>query len=114
MTTQCLFCKIIAREIPAGIVHQDDEVTVIRDINPAAPTHLLVLPNRHLSSVAEAGPEEVNLLGTLLLAAARVAAEAELTGGFRLVANTGADAGQSVHHLHIHVLGGRAMHWPPG
>lgn len=114
MSTTCLFCKIIARQIPATIVHQDEQVTAIRDINPAAPTHLLVMPNRHLASVAEAGSEDAGLLGALLLTGARLAAEAGLSGGFRLVANTGAEAGQSVHHLHVHVLGGRAMHWPPG
>jgi histidine triad (HIT) family protein len=110
----CLFCKIIAGEIPASVVHRDERVTVIRDIHPAAPTHLLVLPNDHLDSVAEAGPQDEALLGALLLTGARLAAEAGLLGGFRLVANTGADGGQSVHHLHLHVLGGRAMHWPPG
>jgi histidine triad (HIT) family protein len=95
-------------------VYRDDQVTAIRDINPAAPTHLLVLPNRHLASVAKAEAGDASLLGTLLLTAARLAAEAGLAGGYRLVANTGADAGQSVHHLHVHVLGGRVMHWPPG
>jgi histidine triad (HIT) family protein len=114
VSANCLFCKIIAHEIPATIVHQDELVTAIRDINPAAPTHLLVMPNRHLVSVAEAGPDDGELLAALLLTAARLAAEAGLGGGFRLVANTGPDAGQSVHHLHVHVLGGRAMHWPPG
>jgi len=110
----CLFCKIIAGQIPAEFVHRDERVSAIRDINPAAPTHLLVLPNRHLASVAEAGPDDEGLLGALLLTAARLAAQAGLDGGFRLVTNTGPEAGQSVHHLHVHVLGGRTMHWPPG
>jgi histidine triad (HIT) family protein len=110
----CLFCKIIAGAIPATVVYRDDQVTAIRDINPAAPTHLLVIPNDHIASVAEVGPEHQALLGALLLTSARLAAEAGLTGGFRLVANTGADGGQSVHHLHLHLLGGRAMRWPPG
>lgn len=114
MSNDCLFCQIIAGQIPATIVHQDDQVTAIRDINPAAPTHLLILPNRHLASVAVAGPDDEALLGALLLTAARLAAEAGLSGGYRVVANTGPDGGQSVHHLHLHVMGGRAMHWPPG
>ena len=114
MTADCLFCRIIAGEIPAAIVHRDDQLTAIRDINPAAPTHFLVLPNRHIGSVADAGAGDQDLLGALLLAGARLAQQAGLDGGYRLVINTGADAGQSVHHLHLHVLGGRAMHWPPG
>jgi histidine triad (HIT) family protein len=114
MTNDCLFCKIIAGQIPAERVYQDERVTAIRDINPAAPTHILVLPNRHLASVAEASQADEALLGTLLLTAARLAAEASLTHGYRLVANTGPDGGQSVPHLHVHLIGGRAMRWPPG
>jgi histidine triad (HIT) family protein len=114
VNANCLFCRIVARDLPADIIHQDEHVTAIRDINPQAPTHLLVMPNRHLASVAEAAPDDQALLGTLLLAAARLAAAERLSDGYRLVVNTGADAGQSVHHLHVHLLGGRALHWPPG
>jgi histidine triad (HIT) family protein len=114
MSTNCLFCRIIAGELPATIVHRDEQMTAIRDIHPAAPTHILVLPNRHLASVSTAKPQDQALLGDLLLTAADLARQAGLEGGYRLVINTGADAGQSVPHLHVHVLGGRGMHWPPG
>jgi histidine triad (HIT) family protein len=114
MATDCLFCKIIAGDIPATVVHKDEHVTAIRDINPAAPTHLLVLPNEHLASAAEARAEHQALLGELLLTGAELARQNGLDGGYRLVINTGADGGQSVHHLHLHLLGGRSMHWPPG
>jgi histidine triad (HIT) family protein len=114
MATDCLFCRIIAGDIPATIVHRSEHVTAIRDINPAAPTHLLVLPNRHLTSVDAAQSADDELLGELLLTSAQLARQAGLDSGYRLVVNTGPDAGQSVHHLHVHVLGGRAMRWPPG
>lgn len=114
MASDCLFCKIIAGAIPATVVQRTERVTAIRDINPAAPTHILVLPNRHLASVAEAEPADGDLLGELLLTAAALAKQEGLGNGYRLVVNTGSDAGQSVQHLHVHLLGGRAMHWPPG
>jgi len=114
MATDCLFCKIIAGDIPATIVHRTGTVTAIRDINPAAPTHILVLPNRHLASVAEAQPGDCALLGELLLTAAALARQEGLGSGYRLVVNTGADGGQSVNHLHVHLLGGRGLRWPPG
>jgi len=114
MATECLFCKIIAGDIPATVVHRGDRVTAIRDINPAAPTHILVLPNRHLASVADAQPAEGDLLGELLLTAAALARQEGLGNGYRLVVNTGTDGGQSVAHLHVHLLGGRALRWPPG
>lgn len=111
----CLFCKIAAKQIPAKILFEDDELLAFHDINPGAPTHVLVIPKEHVGSVAEAKPEHAALLGKLMLATQRVA---EMTGittsGFRVVANTGPNAGQSVFHLHLHVLGGRAMGWPPG
>ena len=111
----CLFCRIIAAEVPAELVHQDDQCVVIRDVNPQAPTHLLVIPREHLESLDDAArPDEV-MLGHLLRTAARVANEQGLTeSGYRTVINTGAGAGQSVFHLHVHVLGGRPMNWPPG
>ena len=113
--TDCLFCKIIAGEIPADFVHQDDRCVVIRDTNPQAPTHALVIPREHLESLDDASQKDEALLGHLLRIGARVANEAgHGENGYRTVINTGAGAGQSVFHLHVHVLGGRPMHWPPG
>lgn len=115
MSSDCLFCKIIAGIIPATIVHKDHRLTAIRDINPQAPTHVLILPNRHIASVAEAEAGDEPLLGALLRAAGQLAEKDGLMpGGYRLVVNTGPDAGQSVFHLHVHLLGGRRMRWPPG
>ena len=113
MPTDCLFCRIIAGEIPATVVQRDEHVTAIRDINPQAPTHILVMPNRHVASVAESGEGDQNLLGAVLLAARAVALQEKLSS-YRLVINNGAEAGQSVFHLHVHVIGGRPLHWPPG
>ena len=111
----CLFCRMITKEIPADFVHQDDHAVVIRDINPQAPTHLLVIPVEHLDSLEEAGKKDEQLLGHLLRIAARVANDEGLAeSGYRTVINTGAGAGQSVFHLHVHVLGGRPLNWPPG
>jgi histidine triad (HIT) family protein len=111
----CLFCRIIAKEIPADLVHEDDRSIVIRDINPQAPTHLLVIPLEHMESLDEAAQKDEALLGHLLRVGARVAnAEGLGESGYRTVINTGAGAGQSVFHLHVHVLGGRVMNWPPG
>jgi histidine triad (HIT) family protein len=111
----CLFCQIANKEIPAKILFEDDHLIAFADIHPAAPTHALVIPRRHLVSLNEAAPEDVELLGRLLLAAQRVAREAKISdSGWRAVVNTGAHAGQSVFHVHVHVLGGRSMAWPPG
>lgn len=111
----CLFCRVIAGEIPADVVHRDDQSVVIRDINPQAPTHLLVIPQEHIESLDDASRKDDALLGHLLRVAARVANAAGIVeSGYRTVINTGAGAGQSVFHLHLHVLGGRAMNWPPG
>ncbi len=115
MAADCLFCQIVAGSIPATVVYQDERLTAIRDINPMAPTHILVMPNRHLPSLAEAGPQDDGLLAALLLAAANLARQEGLVGGgYRTVINTGPDAGQSVPHLHLHLLGGRTLRWPPG
>jgi histidine triad (HIT) family protein len=111
--TDCLFCRIAAGEIPARIVHQDADVVAFHDISPQAPTHFLVIPRRHLESLSAARAEDRELLGRLLATAAEIADAAKLDS-WRLVANTGADAGQSVFHLHLHVLGGRRFSWPPG
>lgn len=111
----CLFCQIVAQEIPAEVVHQDDRAVVIRDINPQAPTHLLVVPLEHIESLDDASQKDEPLLGHLLRVAARVANAAGLAeDGYRTVINNGAGAGQSVFHLHVHVLGGRPLSWPPG
>jgi histidine triad (HIT) family protein len=110
-----VFEKIIAREVPARIVYEDEHVVAFHDINPQAPTHLLIIPRKPLARMTEAQPEDQALLGHLLLKAAAVAAAAGLAkDGYRLVINTGPDAGESVPHLHCHILGGRTMHWPPG
>lgn len=111
----CLFCKIVAREIPADIVLENDHVLAFRDIRPVAPTHVLVIPKMHLACIHDAGPTEAALLGEVFLAARQVAEKLGLGGpGYRLVVNNGDDGGQTVHHLHVHVLGGRGMSWPPG
>ena len=111
----CLFCKIIAGEIPGNFVHQDERCVVIRDINPQAPTHVLVVPREHIESLDEASQKDEALLGHLLRVAARVANdEGHGESGYRIVVNNGAGAGQSVFHLHVHLLGGRPMNWPPG
>jgi histidine triad (HIT) family protein len=113
--TECLFCRVAAGEVPAEFVQRDDRSVVIRDINPQAPTHLLVIPVEHIESLDDASQKDEALLGHLLRVAARVANAAGLAeGGYRVVINNGAGAGQSVFHLHVHVLGGRAMNWPPG
>ncbi len=110
-----LFQKIIDREIPADIVLEDDHVLAFRDINPQAPVHVLVIPKRPIPRVAAAQESDADLLGRLLLAAARVAeAEGIAERGYRLVVNNGGEAGQTVEHIHVHVLGGRPMTWPPG
>jgi len=115
MSGGCPFCRIIAGDSPATVVHHDETLTAIRDINPQAPVHLLILPNRHLASVAEAMNGDEPVLGALLRTAAALAVrEGIAENGYRLVVNTGGDAGQSVGHLHVHLLGGRRMRWPPG
>jgi len=111
----CLFCRIVAGEIPADIIHSDELSIAFRDINAQAPVHLLVIPREHLDSLDDASQKDEKLLGHLLRIAARVANEQGLSeSGYRTVINTGAGAGQSVFHLHVHVLGGRSLQWPPG
>lgn len=111
----CLFCRIISGEMATEFVLQDERSIVIRDINPQAPTHLLVIPKEHIESLDEASQNDEMLLGHLLRIGARVANDAGLNdSGYRTVINTGAGAGQSVFHLHVHVLGGRPISWPPG
>ena len=110
----CLFCKIVSGEIPAQKVYEDASCIAFADIHPQAPVHLLVIPRRHIASLAQVGETDKDLLGHLTLVATELAAKQKLTGGYRIVMNTGDDGGQTVHHLHLHLLGGRAMHWPPG
>jgi histidine triad (HIT) family protein len=111
----CLFCKIVDGKIPAEFVHQDDFCVVIRDINPQAPMHVLVIPRDHIESLDDASQKDEGLLGHLLRVGARVANDlGHGDSGYRTVINTGAGAGQSVFHLHVHVLGGRPLNWPPG
>jgi len=111
----CLFCKIAGGNIPAAVVHRDDDVVAFKDIKPAAPLHLLVIPTRHISGLGDAGSDDGVVLGKLMLVGASLAKAAGFAeSGFRVVMNTGPDAGQSVHHAHLHVLGGRPLAWPPG
>ena len=115
MADDCLFCKIIAGDIPSNKVYEDEDLYAFHDINPAAPTHILIIPKKHLASVAAAGEEDRPLLANLLLAANSIAAEQGLErDGFRYVINTGGHGGQTVFHLHLHILGGRPLSWPPG
>jgi histidine triad (HIT) family protein len=112
----CVFCRIVSGEIPAAIISRTDRAVAFRDLDPKAPTHVLIVPLQHLGSARDASGEEgAQLLGHLVQFATKVATEQALDErGYRLVMNTGPDAGQSVAHLHLHLLGGRAMHWPPG
>jgi histidine triad (HIT) family protein len=113
--SKTLFEKIAAREIPADIVYEDDEVLALRDIKPQAPVHVLIVPRKPIPRIAEAGAEDGPLLGQLLLKAAQVAKQLGLEKtGFRLVFNNGPDAGEAVPHLHCHIIGGRPLGWPPG
>jgi len=113
--TTCLFCNIASKATPAQIVLENEHVAAFRDIRPMAPVHVLVVPKAHLPGIHDAGPGDAEVLGRLLLAARDVAERLDLaTGGYRLVINQGPDAGQSVAHLHCHVIGGRTMAWPPG
>jgi len=115
MTDDCLFCRIAAGTIPATIVHSDDEVVAFRDINPQAPTHVLVVPREHIVSAAELTPAQDHLWGRLLHVAHSIADdEGQTDAGYRLVTNVGRNGGQTVPHLHLHLLAGRRMTWPPG
>ncbi len=110
----CLFCKILAGEVPAQIVYQDESCIAFQDINPQAPVHLLLIPRKHFSSAAEAKEADEPVMGHLHRVAAQLAQQHDLTDGYRTVVNTGSGAGQSVFHLHLHLLGGRPLRWPPG
>lgn len=114
MAGKTIFKRIIDKEIPAAIVHEDDQCLAFRDISPQAPTHVLVIPRKEIPSLADASDADAALLGHLLVTARKVAAELGLTDGYRLVINNGPDGGQTVDHLHVHLLGGRSLKWPPG
>jgi len=114
MNANCLFCKIGAKQIPSKIVYEDADLFAFEDISPQAPTHILICPRKHLESLTEAAPEDHAILGKLQLVAAQLARERKLLGGYRTVLNNGSGAGQSVFHLHLHLLGGRQFRWPPG
>lgn len=113
--SDCLFCKIVAKSIPAKVVHEDDRLLAFDDIAPQAPVHSLIVPKRHIATLNEATAEDAALFGEMMLTGRRLAAAKGIDGsGYRLVLNTLAGAGQSVFHVHLHLLGGRPMHWPPG
>lgn len=111
----CIFCKIAAGEIDSDIVHETDHIVAFRDLNPQAPTHVLIIPRRHIATINDLGESDTELVGRLYLAAKEIAAEAGLAEpGYRVVMNCNAGAGQSVFHVHLHLLGGRPFSWPPG
>lgn len=114
MSEKTLFERIMDREIPANIIYEDDHCIVFRDINPQAPTHVLVVPRKPIPTLDDVTDEEIALAGHLLLVARKIAADEGLTAGYRVVVNCGEDGGQSVDHLHVHMLGGRKLKWPPG
>ena len=114
MAADCIFCRIASGSIPSTRVYEDDQCIAFRDLHPVAPTHVLVIPREHIASAAHALESHAALLGHLMMTAAKVAADEPLPNGFRIVVNTGHDGGQTVDHLHLHVLGGRSMTWPPG
>ena len=115
MSKDCLFCRIVNKELSSKIVYEDEQVVAFEDINPQAPTHVLVVPRKHIAGLNDATADEAKLLGQLQLVAAQVArARGIVESGYRVVINNGRGAGQSVFHLHLHLLGGRPMQWPPG
>jgi len=112
--TDTIFGKIIRREIPADIVYEDDQALAFRDVNPQAPTHILVIPKKTIPRLSEAASADTALMGHLLMTVKKVAEQENLSNGYRVVINNGADGGQTVDHLHLHILGDRSMTWPPG
>ncbi|HWX38759.1 MAG TPA: histidine triad nucleotide-binding protein [Candidatus Sulfotelmatobacter sp.] len=110
----CLFCKIGEKKIPSKMVYEDADIFAFEDIQPQAPTHILICPRKHVVSLTESGPEDAAILGDMQLVAAKLAKDRKLTEGYRTVLNNGRGAGQSVFHLHLHLLGGREFRWPPG
>lgn len=114
MADSCVFCKIIAGEAPAKIIYETDTILAFRDIRPAAPTHILIVPKKHISGLSDLEPEDAALMGEIVYTAKLIAEQEETADGYRLVANNGRRAGQSVFHVHFHLFGGRKMSWPPG
>ena len=114
MSEETIFSKIISRDIPADIVYEDDLCLAFKDITPQAPTHILVIPKKPIPKLSEAAPEDKALLGHLLYTVSEIAREQKLENGYRVVINTGEEGGQTVFHLHLHLLGGRGLAWPPG
>ena len=111
----CLFCNIVEKKTPADVVYEDEHALAFKDIRPVAPTHVLVIPRKHIAGIRDLTPEDTSTIGSVMVAARKVAAQLGLVAnGFRLVVNDGPDACQTVHHIHVHVIGGRQMTWPPG
>jgi histidine triad (HIT) family protein len=110
----CLFCRIIRGEVPSKKVYEDDQIFAFEDVNPQGPTHVLVIPKKHIAGLKEATTEDSELVGLCHLAAARIARDRAIEDGYRTVLNVGPRSGQSVFHLHVHLIGGRTLHWPPG
>ena len=113
-TSSCLFCRILRGEIPSKKVYEDDQVFAFEDIDPKAPTHVLIIPKRHFAGLKEAQAEDAELIGRCHLAAAEIARRRKIEDGYRTVTNVGPGSGQSVFHLHVHLIGGRKLSWPPG
>ncbi len=114
MSKDCLFCKIVNKELQSKIVHEDEQAVAFEDISPQAPTHILVVSRKHIAGLSEAKPEDAALLGHLHLVAAGLARQRGIESGYRTVINNGRGAGQSIFHVHLHLLGGRGLRWPPG
>jgi len=112
--SDCLFCKMIAGQIPTKKVYEDEKAFAFQDINPQAPTHILIVPKKHIAGLKEATPEDAEIIGYCQIVAAKLARERDIENGYRTVYNVGPGAGQSVFHLHLHLLGGRKLSWPPG
>jgi len=110
----CLFCRIISGEVPSKKVYEDEHIFAFEDLNPQGPTHVLIIPKKHISGLKEAGAEDAELVGLCHLAAAQIARQRSIEDGYRTVLNVGPRAGQSVFHLHVHLIGGRSLQWPPG
>lgn len=110
----CIFCKIAAKEIPSTIIYEDKDVMAFRDLNPQAPEHILIIPKKHIARIEDLENADTDLMGKIVLAAKNIAASLELNKGYRLVFNNGADGGQEVEHIHLHLMGGRKFSWPAG
>jgi len=114
LVQNCLFCKIIAGEIPSQVVYEDDRVFAFKDIAPVAPVHVLLIPKKHISSLEDLSPEDAEIMGHIVVTAAKLAKELGLQKGYRVVSNCKEEGGQTVYHVHFHLIGGRKMQWPPG